>query len=690
VGQRRCLRKLDVWLGLCVFVGLAGRAAGESVFQVKDINTVTGHSTPKELTSVNGAFLEPSTLFFAADDGVSGVELWKSDGTELGTIRVKDIVSGPTSSNPSKLTRAASAFLGPGRLFFTADNGVSGVELWISDGTGLGTHMVKNINGSATSSGPDNLTAVASGGLGPARLFFTANDGTTGVELWVSDGTSGGTVRVKDIHPTGSSSPASLTAVGSVLFFSADDGVDGRELWTSDGTEPGTVRVRDINAGPNGSGPNFFTEIDGTVYFRATTNALGSELWKTDGTWLGTTLVKDIVTGFGLASNPTQLVAIGSTLFFQADDGANGRELWKSDGSGPGTVMVADINPTGSAFIPNMFPGVVVGTADTLFFRANDGVHGDELWKSDGTAPGTMLVRDIYPGPTDGVVATLTNVNGIVFFGGRDAPGNWELWRTDGRTAATFQVGQILPGPADAAPSELTVAGPFLFLSAGGLDGVELYATDLVFLDGFESGDVGVWSSASIDGGDLAVTPAAALHGSLGLSAFVDDTAGLFVQDESPNNLFRFRTRFYLDPNGFDPGEANGKLRVRIFIAFEEEPNLRLVTLVLRRKAGQYSLMARVRLDDGTRAETPFFAITDAPHVVELDWTRSEGPDDTNGGLGLWIDEIPVSTLTGLDNSASGIDFVRLGAMSVKPGGNGTLFFDAFESRRERYIGVYP
>ena len=129
---------------------------------------------------------------------------------------------------------------------------------------------------------------------------------------------------------------------------------------------------------------------------------------------------------------------------------------------------------------------------------------------------------------------------------------------------------------------------------------------------------------------------------------------------------------------------------MRIFIALAEEPNLRLVTLVLRRMAGQYSLMARVRLDDGTRAQTAFFAITDAPHLVELDWTRSEGPDDNNGGLELWIDEIPVSTLTGLDNSASLIDFARLGAMSVKPGAHGTLLFDDFESRRQRYIGSLP
>jgi ELWxxDGT repeat protein len=431
-------------------------------------------------------------------------------------------------------------------------------------------------------------------------------------------------------------------------------------------------------------------DVNGTLFFLAFTPNEGGELWKSNGTDAGTMMVKDIRPGVGVSSNCSQLVAVGSTLFVQANDGVNGRALWKSDGTGPGTVMVADINPGGDAFVPNAFDGVVVATDDTLFFIADDGTHGNELWKSDGTGPGTTLVKDIFPGSSESFIGSLTNVNGIVYFAARNAPNNTELWRSDGREAGTFQVGDIFPGPADAGPYDLAVAFPFLFFSASGIEGRELFATDLLFMDGFESGDTSVWSSASTDGGDLSVQAGATLHGTMGLSALVDDTAGLFVADESPNDETRYRARFYFDPNGFDPGEANGKLRVRLLIAFEEDPNLRLVTLVLRRMGGQYSLMGRVRLDDGSRAQTPFFSITDGLHLVELDWRWSAGPDANDGSLALWIDEVAVSTLTGLDNSASTIDFVRLGAMTVKPGANGTLLFDRFESRRERYIGYYP
>jgi ELWxxDGT repeat protein len=132
--------------------------------------------------------------------------------------------------------------------------------------------------------------------------------------------------------------------------------------------------------------------VNGTLYFAALAPMVGAELWKSNGTAAGTVMVKDIRTGNGESSTPAQLVAVGSTLFFQADDGTNGRELWKSDGTGPGTTMVADINPGGDAFVNNEFPGIVVNANGTLFFVADDGTTGDELWKSDGTGPGTVLV----------------------------------------------------------------------------------------------------------------------------------------------------------------------------------------------------------------------------------------------------------------------------------------------------------
>ncbi len=213
-------------------------------------------------------------------------------------------------------------------------------------------------------------------------------------------------------------------------------------------------------------------------------------------------------------------------------------------------------------------------------------------------------------------------------------------------------------------------------------------AGDLVFKNNFQSGTLSAWSSSVTDGGDLSVSAAAGLGStSMGLQAVVDDTVGIYVQDDTPNDDTHYRARFYFDPNGFDPGEANHAFRTRIFIAFEENPNRRLVAIVLKRQGGAYSIMGRTRLDDNTQADTGFVPISDEPHVIEFEWKRSTTPDANDGWFELWIDGNYARLRSQLDNNRSSVDFVRMGALSVKNGAAGTLYWDQFESRRLNYIG---
>jgi ELWxxDGT repeat protein len=224
-------------------------------------------------------------------------------------------------------------------------------------------------------------------------LFFTANEGAHGRELWKSDGTARGTVLVKDINPDTDPfgpSPNNLAAVGGTLFFAADDGVNGRELWKSNGTARGTVLVKDINPGsaygsPLGSFPSYLTNVAGTLFFAAFDQTNGLELWKSNGTSAGTVLVADIVPGSG-GSFPNHLTAVGATLFFTAFDPAHGIELWQSDGTAAGTTLVKDINP-GSDFSS---PSELAFVNGALFFAANDGQNGREPWilKVDPPAAG--------------------------------------------------------------------------------------------------------------------------------------------------------------------------------------------------------------------------------------------------------------------------------------------------------------
>jgi ELWxxDGT repeat protein len=138
--------------------------------------------------------------------------------------------------------------------------------------------MLMDINSGSSSGDPDSLTAVGN------TLYFRADDGTNGKELWKTDGTTSGTVMVKDIN-SGSSSgdPNSLTAVGNTLYFRADDGTNGYELWKTDGTTSGTVMVKDIWSGSSGSFPSSLTAVGNTLYFHATDGTNGYELWTYQG-----------------------------------------------------------------------------------------------------------------------------------------------------------------------------------------------------------------------------------------------------------------------------------------------------------------------------------------------------------------------------------------------------------------------
>ncbi|GBE39482.1 hypothetical protein BMS3Bbin08_02105 [bacterium BMS3Bbin08] len=128
---------------------------------------------------------------------------------------------------------------------------------------------------------------------------------------------------ISDINPEGGSYPWDFLRINP-LYFSADDGTNGRELWISDRTTGGTFMV-DICPGACSSDPSYLTNVNGTLFFRANDVTNGYELWKSDGTLAGTVMVKDINPGG--SSYPYDLTNVNGTLFFQAYDVLNGYEL---------------------------------------------------------------------------------------------------------------------------------------------------------------------------------------------------------------------------------------------------------------------------------------------------------------------------------------------------------------------------
>ena len=285
-------------------------------------------------------------VFFLADDGSSGFELWVTNGTSAPTLI--DIALGADSVNPAELTAAN------GYVVFRANNGTLGEEIWKSDGTPGGTTMIRDINivsdgnGATNSSNPFGMTAMGS------QVLFSASDGS-GSEPWITDGTSGGTRKIKDINPYGTSmykrgqlSPGSnemgvftVTASSARAFFFANDDEHGEELWATDGTESGTYLVKDVLPGPNSNSTYEVTSVGEKVFFGTSdfsnstqySSQFGNELWTSDGTEAGTYMVRNIAPD-GAGSYPNRFKAIGNRLLFSAD-AYNGRgyQLFITDGS---------------------------------------------------------------------------------------------------------------------------------------------------------------------------------------------------------------------------------------------------------------------------------------------------------------------------------------------------------------------
>lgn len=409
--------------------------------------------------------------------------------------KVKDIFAGGSSG----ISSTASIAQLNGKLYFPANDGANGTELWVSDGSATGTAMLKNIHPTG-SSNPANLIVIGS------TLYFTATNGSSnnGIELWKTDGTDAGTVMVKDIWTgTSDSEPRFLTNVNGTLYFSASTGSTapgtGRELWKSDGTDAGTVMVKDINAGTGSSTPTKLTNVNGTLLFAAATSSNGIELWKSDGTDAGTVLVKDIIAG-GISSSPDLLTNINGTVYFIIKDASADSVLWKSDGTNAGTVLVKDINPTGASSIVGL-----TNVNGKLYFGGVDGIHGKELWTSDGTAAGTVMVKDINPGNNADSSLVYTTMftpasDGLFYFPANNGTNGTELWRSDGTDAGTYMVKDIRVGNTPSIQNVTYIAGSIYFAANDGATGQELWKSD-----GTDAGTVLV---QDVNPGSAASTPA--------------------------------------------------------------------------------------------------------------------------------------------------------------------------------------
>ena len=385
---------------------------------VRDINQVTGfnpsfQSSGGTLDAMAVGIPRPRLVklgdhvYFAADDGVNGGGLWRSDGTTDGTSLVLD----PRPDfDGSTLVRHLTVV--GDRLFFTAPSPGSAafVPLWSSDGS---THAIHR------DMDTDLLTASAD------KLFFMAlvNGNGNNRHLWVTDANPADT---RPLTPTGGELLQYLGAGAEFrivdfarndaprVLFTPSAAAAGIELWVSDGTSAGTHLLQDIHPGTDGKGvpnhslPRDFARLsEDTMLFSAVSD-LGIELWKTDGSSAGTALVKDIRPG-PEGSLLSGLAAADSKVYFAVSatgDPLDGEyDLWESDGSSAGTQRllqleakeIRDITPIDHRF-------AFVARRDQL-----------ELWLSDGTAEGSRVI--LATDPDEGLIDDLLVTGTHLLFG---------------------------------------------------------------------------------------------------------------------------------------------------------------------------------------------------------------------------------------------------------------------------------
>jgi ELWxxDGT repeat protein len=393
-----------------------GTPAGTSL--VADLAPGPQGSFPQRLVRMGGA-----AYFVTSEDPARGLgRLHRTDGTTAGTRCVF-----PCEGQPPGVPAASPLAILDGVLYFTHVFGTLS-ELRRTDGTPEGTALVRPF-----ALGPAGLTAA------DGRLYFSADDGLHGLEPWSSDGTTDGTLLAKDIRPGrfGSMDLSVRAALGPRLLFSAHDGARGLELWITDGTEAGTRLVKDLQPGPGGGFPHHIL-VDGSIaWFVAGSGPHGRDLWRTDGTEAGTSRVHTIAPDMPGLADVAPMALLGGRLYFAGWDDAHGWELWSSDGTPTGTALAADVRPGPAGSVePAAQPRLSAGPGGRILFFADDAAHGREPWTSDGTAAGTALLRDANPlsGSAGSSPRALAAGGGLLWFMTSDPQA---IWVTDGSSGGT-------------------------------------------------------------------------------------------------------------------------------------------------------------------------------------------------------------------------------------------------------------
>lgn len=443
------MSKLQYRLGLrrmgcgCETLETRAMLSGEPAV-LADLNTSAEGENPLAGPSVLGYVGDVALL--AANDGLHGWELWRSDGTDAGTQLVADLAPGPVSSIPS---HAASL---PGHMFFLTNG--SQTQAWQTDGTAAGTVPLETV----LFPGNAQIKVVWLAKAGDSIYLSTAI-GDQPAGIWRTDGTAAGTsLIVPDAQGD------NFTAVGNRVFFTRYLPETGFELWVTDDTPAGAHLVKELAEGPASAALSSFQVQGGRLYF---VNV--QELWQSDGTDAGTQPVAEALFPGQDVKLGRVVAPLGDWLYFGALTSDRGFQLWRAHADGSGGELAADL--------PNLPSAALLGAfGDRLYLqfglRLGTGEVVQQLWASDGTTAGTVNVATgLREGPT--------RIGDATYFSASNDDAGAELWTTDGSIAGTHRLLDLNPGPGDSGPRALApLGGGALFHADDGQHGRALWFFD--------------------------------------------------------------------------------------------------------------------------------------------------------------------------------------------------------------------
>ena len=535
-----------------------------STDSISEITTISQSSSYGGQVAKYGGFaILDHILYFDATESGEGTELWAYSPLNDTYWMIEGIRPGSGSSKPGSTTGLVPM---SGKLWFNAEDGAQGSELWSYDPSSGTAEMVVDLFPGSSSSSPGVFSGLVP--ISNRWLLFDADDGTSGIEPWVHDTLTGHTTLLGDINPgTNPSLPGYLLPfmeVGNHIIFDASNQTHGTELWAVNKTTQNweAILVCDIWHGSQSGQPNSNSDnpaiVGDRIYFSARDQNYGSELWSFNSADQTCTRNSDIRAG-SQGSNPGSVSEgfhkIGGIIAFSANDGTSGNELWYYSPENSTSWLSTDLTTGVISSYPGQYSGFTTTDEGNAYFTASSSGVGYEPHVIDATDFSVSLLEDIRTGSHSSEAAKNAGyviLNRDMYFDAKDSSSGSDLWvvrNATNNSAVAWTISPSLPYGLEISPVDGTISGTPT--QATGLSTYQIDATNSSGVSASIHIEIAVLSDNDLDGMPDSVSDALSTYTDL-ISDPDDDNDG--ISDSIEENSGSSSLNVDSDYDGFCDG----------------------------------------------------------------------------------------------------------------------------------------